>query len=133
MKALFSIAFVALAAVAVSASGAHADNAKGTCNSIVARDLGAAQVCENSSCVPGDDACMDVTNAFMEFVATPGCLEALADGELNGLPGNASVQPAGPNAGGAKHIQEVICGAVEDCGLCPSALMVGICPTFCMD
>ncbi len=133
MKTLFSIAFVALAAAAFFVTEAQADNTKGVCNAIIATDLGAAQVCENASCMPGDAACMDVTNAFLEFVTTPGCLDAFADGELNGLPGNASVQPAGPNAGGVKHIQEVICGAVEACGLCPSALMVGICPTFCMD
>ena len=131
MKNLFPITIVACAAAALFVSGAHADSTAGICNSIVANGLGGAQACENMSCMPGDDPCMDVTHAFIEFVTTEGCVEAFANGELNGLPGNASVQPGGPNTGGAKHIQDVICGAVDDCGLCPSALLVGICVLPC--
>ncbi|MDH4281778.1 MAG: hypothetical protein OEV36_03930 [Myxococcales bacterium] len=132
MKTLLAIAAVVVVA-SVFVSDADADNVNGTCNAIVATDLGAAQACENMSCVPGDPVCMAVTNALIEFVSTPGCVEAFANGELNGLPGNASVQPGGPNAGALKHIQDVICGAVEDCGLCPSALTFGICVTGCAD
>lgn len=131
MKKLFPITVVAFAAAAIFASDVYADSTAGICNSIVASGMRSAQVCENMSCMPGDDACIDVTNVFVEFVATPGCLDAFADGELNGLPGNASVQPGGPNEGGVKHIQDVICGAVYDCGLCPSALGVGICVLPC--
>ena len=81
------------------------------------------------SCEP--DQCLDVTNAFVEFVATPGCVEAFLAGEANGLAGPASVQPNGPKAGSTKHIPSVIRGALDTCGLCPSALALGICPEFC--
>ncbi len=130
MNKLFPITIVALAAFALFVSEVDADNAKGTCNSIVASALGSAQACADMSCEP--DQCLDVTNAFVEFVATPGCLEAFQEGELDGLSGAASVQPNGPNAGGAKNIQFVVCGALDTCGLCPSALALGICPTLCM-
>ena len=132
MKKLVPITVVAFAAAALFTSDVRADNTAGICNSIVASGLRGAQACENMSCMPGDDVCIDVTNVFIEFVTTPGCVEAFANGELNGLPGNASVQPAGPNDA-PKHIQDVVCGAVDDCGLCPSALVVGICVLQCAD
>lgn len=107
-----------------------ADATPGECNAIIATALGSAQACSDMSCEPNQ--CLDVTNAFVEFVATPGCLDAFLAGETNGLAGSASVQPNGPNAGGAKNIQFVVCGALDTCGLCPSALALGICPTLCM-
>jgi hypothetical protein len=131
MKKLVSITVVAFAASALFVSGVLADSTAGICNSIVASGMRPAQACENMSCMPGDEVCMDVTNVFVEFVTTPGCLDSFANGELNGLPGNAAVQPGGPDTGGVKHIQEIICGAVSDCGLCPSALGVGICVLPC--
>jgi hypothetical protein len=133
MKKLFPMTIFALAATALFATGAEAQINYGVCNSIVANGMRGAQVCENMSCMPGDAACTDVTDAFVDFLMTPGCLAAFAAGELNGLPGNASVQPGGPDAGGVKHIQEVICGAVEDCGLCAAALSAGICLLPCTD
>jgi hypothetical protein len=126
------IPVVAIAVTALLVSEADADDTAGTCNAIIATELGAGQVCENMSCMPGDAVCMDITNAFIEFVTTPGCLEAFYNGELNGLPGNASNQPGGPDAGDVKHIQDVICGAVEDCGLCPAALSLGLCGFTCL-
>lgn len=131
MKKLVSITAVAFVASALFVSGALADSTAGICNSIVAGGMRSAQVCENMSCMPGDEVCMDVTNVFIEFVSEPGCLAMFAAGELNGLPGNAAVQPGGPDQGGVKHIQEVICGAVSDCGLCEAALGVGICVVPC--
>lgn len=133
MTKLVSTTIVALAAAMLFVSDVGADTNYGECNSIVANGMRGAQVCENMSCMPGDAACMDVTDAFVDFLMTPGCLAAFANGELNGLPGNASVQPGGPNAGGVKHIQAVICGAVEDCGLCGPALSAGICVLPCTD
>ena len=130
---LLSIAVVVLGTSAFFISKADAKNSKGTCNAIVATELGTAQECSRTmSCEPGTDQCIDITNALMEFVATPGCVEAFANGELNGLPGNASTQPGGPKAGDTKRIQRVICGAIKDCFLCPSALALGICPTLCL-
>ena len=130
---LLSVAVVVLGTSAFFVSKADAKNSKGTCNAIVATELGTAQECSRTmSCEPGTEQCIDITNALMEFVATPGCVEAFADGELNGLPGNASVQPGGPKAGDTKRIQRVICGAIKDCSLCPSALALGICPTLCL-
>jgi hypothetical protein len=131
MKKLFPMTVVAFAAAALFVSSVHADSTAGICNSIVASGMRPAQACENMSCLPGDEVCMDVTNVFIEFVTTEGCLDAFANGELDGLPGNASIQPNGPDAGGVKHVQDIICGAVSDCGLCESALGVGICVLPC--
>jgi hypothetical protein len=129
---LLFIPVVAIAVTALLVSEADADDTAGTCNAIVATALGSAQTCENMSCMPGDAACMDITNGLFEFVTTPGCLVAFQNGELNGLPGNASNQPGGPDAGTFKHIADVVCGAIEDCGLCPAALMFGICGSLCL-
>ena len=129
MKKLFPMTIVALAA-ALFASDVDAKSSKGACNSIIATALGSAQACADMSCEPTQ--CLDVINAFTEYVATDGCLAAFQDGEANGLAGPASVQPSGPNEGGAKNIQFVVCGALDTCGLCPTALALGICPTICM-
>jgi len=104
-------------------------NSKGTCNSIVARSLGTAQHCIKFGC--GELECTELSATFVEFFTTPGCAGALTDGELNGLPGNASTQPGGPNAGDPKHIAEVICGGIEACGeeFCDNSQAAGICIT----
>ena len=112
-------------------------NSKGTCNSIVARSLGTAQQCNKFGCSspPGEEPsaeCIELSDTFVEFFFSPAdCGAALGMGELNGLPGNASTQPGnGPNAGGPKHIAEVICGAIEECGFCSDAQNLGgICLT----
>ena len=107
-------------------------NSKGTCNSIVARSLGTAQHCNKFGCSSPSPECTELSDTFVEFFFSPaGCGGALGDGELNGLPGNASTQPGrGPNAGGPKHIAEVICGAIEECGFCDDAQNLGgICLT----
>ena len=133
MKTLFTVSILTFAAAAFLVSDADAKNSNGTCNKIVATALGTAQECTRMSCEPGSAQCMEITNTFIEFVATEGCVAGFQNGELNGLPGNASIQPGGPEAGNTKHISDVICGSIEDCGLCQSALMLGICPTDCMD
>lgn len=99
----------------------------GECNSLVANVVGTAQQCNRSSC--SVDECGELLDAFLEFFVIPPAECAVAAGmdELNGLPGNAFTQPNGPNAGGPKHIQEVICGAAEACGLCEAAQSQGIC------
>lgn len=130
MKKLFPITLVAFAAAALFVSDVEAKSATGTCNHIIATALGSAQACADMSCEPTQ--CLDVTNAFVEFVATPGCLVAFQDGDLKGLSGPASVQPNGPNADRIKNIQAVVCGSLDTCGLCPSALALGICPNVCM-
>ena len=107
-------------------------NSKGTCNSIVARSLGTAQHCNKFGCSSPSPECTELSDTFVEFFFSPAdCGGALGDGELNGLPGNASTQPGrGPNAGGPKHIAEVICGAIEECGFCDDAQNLGgICLT----
>jgi hypothetical protein len=103
----------------------------GQCNAIVASSLRTAQECQRISCEPGSDQCMEALDTLTEFAFTPGCLAAFGDGELNGLPGNASIQPAGPNAEAAKHIGVVVCEAVDDCNLCEAALSFGICTETC--
>jgi len=108
-------------------------NSKGTCNAIVARVLGTAQQCNKFGCSsPSPEEspeCAELDAAFIEFFATEGCPEALGAGELNGLPGNASsTRPGrGPNAGQAKHIADVICGAIEECEGCVGARAAGLC------
>jgi len=132
MKTLFSIAFVALAAVAVSASGAHADNAAGSCNRIVANALNAAQACFNFEC--GAQECAEVTAGLFGFFSAPACAEGFTNGELEGLTNSAAIQPDGPNAGAAKHLADVVCTAVADCGLCGVAVSVGLgdCAGHCL-
>ncbi|MDH3199483.1 MAG: hypothetical protein OEM15_01185 [Myxococcales bacterium] len=131
MKTLLSIAFVAVAAVAVSASGAHADNANGSCNRIVANAMNASQVCWNFGC--DSDACMDVAMAAGAFFGNDDCAAGFTSGELEGLTNSAALQPEGaPNAGEAKHIAEVICNAVAECGLCMDGQgPLGECAGFC--
>lgn len=131
MKILISLSVFAFAA-AFFVSDVQADNSKGTCNAIVATAMRTAQECTRMSCEPGTAQCIDITNAFVEFVGTDGCIAAFQNGELNGLGSNAVTQPSGPDAGGEKHLSDVICGSIDDCGLCPSALALGICPVACM-
>lgn len=115
-----------------STLGQSVEASKGTCNAILATGLGTVQQCARTGCGPGSDQCRDViVPAFVEFVSTPGCLDAFADGELNGLPGNASIQPAGPNAEAAKRIGVLVCEAVDGCGLCPAAFDNEICLDTC--
>lgn len=133
MKTLLSIAAVALVATVLSTPDVHADNARGTCNSIVGAVMATAQECARSNeCAPGSAQCLEATNALFEFFATPGCAEAFANGDLNGLAGNAITIPDGPNAGDPKNLSDVICGSIYDCGLCPAALAFGVCPATCM-
>ena len=130
MKTLLSIAFAALVAVAVSATGAHADNENGSCNRIVAHALNVSQSCWNFGCLPED--CVEVGAALFGFFEAPGCGEGFATGDLEGLTNSASTQPEGAmNAGVAKHIAEVVCNSVAECGLCPFAGPLGECAGFC--
>jgi hypothetical protein len=100
----------------------------GQCNAIVARILGTAQQCNKFGCSVAE--CTELSATFVEFFfANPDCGVAAGAGELNGLPGNAGIQPGGPNAGQAKHIGEVICGAIEECGFCEDSQTAGICIT----
>ena len=130
MKKLVSVGVVAFAVAAFLAPNAKADTVEGQCNSIVAKALGAGQACWDSDCEV--DQCNQVGGALLEFFSDPACAEAYANGELDGLPGNAIIQPAGPDATGAKHLQDVICGSIVNCGFCAGALAAGICPLYCM-
>ncbi len=94
----------------------------GECNAIVATALSAAQRCARGDC--GAAECADVQGAFVDFfVANPECAGFYDTGDVNGLPGNASIHP---QTGALKHIGDVICDSVRDCGLCPAAP-----PTVC--
>jgi hypothetical protein len=108
------------------------ETSPGQCNAIVATALSSAQQCYRSECAPGSAACDDVIGAFGAFFGDPVCAAAFAAGELNGLPENASIQPAGPNTGAAKHVGDVICSGVEQCELCPIA-PEGVCTDACAD
>ena len=101
----------------------------GQCNAIVARVIGTGQQCNQFGCEADGPECAELSLAFGEFFGS-GCGGPLGSGDLNGVPGNASTQPAGPNAGGPKHMAEVVCGAIEVCGFCSDAQNLGgICIT----
>ncbi|MBW1756890.1 MAG: hypothetical protein JRJ80_12055 [Deltaproteobacteria bacterium] len=97
----------------------------------MANALGAAKHCARLECVPSDLECDEVAGAFMRIFETDGCAAAIATGELEGLPGNASIQPAGPDAGNAKLIQEVICNSIAQCEFCGAAAALGVCGPQC--
>jgi hypothetical protein len=108
------------------AGSQSAELSKGQCNSIVATDLRSAQRCARGQC--GVDECTDVGGAFLEFFfLNPECAGFFETGDVNGLPGNASLHP---QTGEAKHIADVICGSVVACGLCPGA-PEGVCTADC--
>lgn len=133
MKILLSIATVLAFATVLSPPVVRADNYRGTCNAIIGTVVGTAQYCARSNeCAPGTAECMEATNALFEFFGTPGCAEAFANGDLNGLGGNAITHPAGNDQGDPKNLSDVICGSILDCGLCPAALAFGACPATCM-
>jgi len=98
----------------------------GQCNAIVARALRPAQQCYNVGC--DEAACEEAGQAFFDFFGAPFCADAFAAGDLNGLPGNASVDPA---TGETKHVGEVICSAIIQCGFCPVAVPSGVCEGPC--
>lgn len=102
-----------------------AELSKGQCNAIVARSLGTAQECFRSGCGLSSQECDEVRGVFGAFFGNGDCLTAFNDGDLNGLPGNASIHP---RTGEAKHVGEVICSSVLQCGLCPGAP-----PTVCTE
>lgn len=133
MRTLLTIATVVVVATTFSTPDVRADNARGTCNRIIANVMSTAQYCTRSNlCEAGTAECVEATNTLFEFFATPGCAEAFANGDLNGLGGNAITVPAGPKAGDAKNLSDVICGSIYDCELCPAALAFGVCPGTCM-
>lgn len=102
-----------------------AELSKGQCNAIVARNLSAAQRCARGQC--GIDECEAVGGALLEFFANEECRVFYGAGDVNGLPGNASIHP---RTGEIKQIGEVICGSVVQCGLCPEA-PPGVCDDPC--
>jgi hypothetical protein len=129
---VLAMGVVAFTAAAFFVSDVKADNVEGECSRLIATATGSGQACYNFGCVPTDAECVDVGSALLQFFGSPECADAYNDGELNGLGGNAIIQPAGPNAGGTKHIQEVICTSIAECGFCAAALAYGICPLYCL-
>jgi hypothetical protein len=126
MKTLLSIAFVALATVAVSTPVAQADNARGTCNRIVANTMSSAQACYNFDCAPTSLECADFGAAFLSFFGDPACAVGFVTGELDGLGGDAATMPDGSSdPGTSKHIGEVVCTAIASCGFCEAAGGIG--------
>ena len=105
-----------------------AELSKGQCNAIVATNLSAAQRCARGEC--GGEECTDVGGAFFEFfVNNQDCADFFGVGDVNGLPGNASIHP---QTAEIKHIGEVICDSVVACGLCLGA-PPGVCTGPCED
>jgi hypothetical protein len=102
-----------------------AELSKGQCNAIVARALGTAQECFRSGCGVLSQECDEVRGVFGAFFGNEDCFAAFDAGDLNGLPGNASIHP---QTGEAKHVGEVICSSVFQCGLCDVAP-----PTVCTE
>lgn len=129
MKNGIFISIVALSLAAITASDVQADQPLAAlCNTIGANDAGTVQQIAKQ----GDlSQCGEFTAAFVEFLMM-GCLDLFNAGELDGIFGTASVQPAGPDEGATKNLGIAICDAVDACGLCPTALMVGVCVEPCM-
>jgi hypothetical protein len=119
MKKISCVAIiVSLMLVVGTASSARADNLQGACTAIIANALGPAfQFARTGDLL----LCVEIGNAFLEFVTTEGgaCFFALEAGELRGLAGPASNQPAGPNEGFFKNVGATICTAVIGCGINP--------------
>jgi len=129
MKNGIFISIVALSLAAITVSDAQADQPQTVlCNTIGANNVGMVQQIAKQ----GDTSqCVEFTEVFFEF-AMEGCFDLIAAGELDGIFGTASVQPAGPDEGATKNLATTVCNAVDDCGLCPAALMAGVCGMICM-
>ena len=125
MKRIMSIATVACALM-LGGSDARADNTGGLCNSIIANALGPAQQFVNGVGDPVEQ-CTEVGAALTEFGDTPGCLEALLTGEVQGLTGPAVFYSHGQKAGDYKQVGSAICLAICGCGFFP-LLPEGVCP-----
>ena len=124
-----SIALVAFASIVIGASpGVRAENTRGLCNSIIANAFGSAQQFVNGIGDPAQQ-CTEVGDALLEFLNTPGCFDAFVAGDVKGLAGPASTQPAGPDAGTPKPVGDTICGALCGCGFFPS-LPPPVCGAF---
>ncbi len=98
---------------------------------LVALHVG-GQVCLNFGC--DEQACIEVGTAAFGFFGdgTTVCAEGFATGDLEGLTNSAALQPEGaPDAGVAKHIAEVVCNAIAECGLCIPGGPLGECAGFC--
>ena len=102
------------------------ETSPGDCNSTVAVAMQAAQICARSGCSFGSNECADVQAAFLGFFTDPVCAAAFDAGELEGLPGNASLDAEGQ----LKHVGDVICSSVVQCGLC-GAGPPGVCGGPC--
>ncbi|MBT8426911.1 MAG: hypothetical protein KJO02_02655 [Erythrobacter sp.] len=105
----------------------------GTCNAIAARSLKTAQECYRSrACEPGSAECNEALEVLGELFGDEYCGPAMLNDELNGLPtGNPINMPEGSSRPGEpKHLQEVLCTAISDCGACP-ALPPTFCPEIC--
>jgi len=101
-----------------------AELSKGQCNALIRRALGTAQECFRSGCDVISQECDEVRGVFGAFFGNEDCFDFFGAGDVNGLPENAAVHP---RTGEGKHIGDVICGSVVQCGLCPqaSALVCG--------
>jgi hypothetical protein len=125
MKRILSIAAVACALM-LGSSVARADNTGGLCNSIIGNVLGTAQQFVNGVGDPVQQ-CTDVGAALIEFEETPGCFDALLNGEVQGLTGPAVFYSHGQKAGQYKQAGSAICLAICGCGFFP-LLPEGVCP-----
>lgn len=128
MKNAILISIVALSVGVIAAPDVQADKPQAVlCNNILADGLGTAQqiVVQEQLAL-----CEDFTLLFFEF-GLEGCFGLFAAGELNGVGGQASIQPGGPDEGEVKNLGDQICGAVAACGLCEQAVMAGVCGQAC--
>jgi hypothetical protein len=126
MKNFASILLISLVLVlAGGISETRADNLVGVCNAAIADGLGPGLRFVHGVGDPMEN-CVEVGNALLTFLTTPGCFDAFAAGELPGI-STASTAVAGPNEGLAKPLGEAICEALLGCGFGPG-LPPEICP-----
>jgi hypothetical protein len=129
MKNGIFISIVALSLAAITASDVQADQPQAAlCNTIGANDVGTVQQIVKQGDV---SQCGEFIAVFVEF-AEAGCFGLIATGEIDGIFDTATVQPAGPDEGAAKNLGITVCDAVNDCGLCPAALAMGVCAMLCL-
>ena len=128
MKNGIFISILALSLAAITASDVQAQQPLAAlCNTIGADGAGPVQQIARQ----GDlSQCGEFGLLFGEFVGA-GCLPLFNAGELQGIFGAASTSPAGPNEGVITNFGQTVCDSVNACGLCPTALTLGICVMTC--
>ena len=132
--ALVAAAFAALLAFGCGATDEETGSValeqtnNGQCNRIIANGMRTAQVCYRSGCELDSEECDTFRADFGEYFGNMDCAIDFLTGESEGLSASAALHP---ETGAIKHVGEVICNSVVQCGLCPTA-PPSVCTADCM-